>query len=807
MPTVITAANSTVTSNTSFTGANNTFTFRPLFAGNVPWDAGNFNPSNYAALNSNPTFTGTVNSNYFVSNLGLAIKAANTSVAGGYVIIDTNQQLIRFYESNSPYRGAYIDLTTSGAQGQIWTSGNFTPSNYAALSGAVFSGNVTLNGNNPILSISGTGDARLSIRSASADANNYATKMIYSTINDGWGGSGWLFRSQRTVDNTYYDYKLPPLAGGAVATIWTTASFDPSTKVNVGDVVKVSTTTGEVHPWEIKYTSATGNNATMYQFVTSGNTANVQAGVYDTQYGSLWYTPLTTSDFYLRGFKAWTTNNFNPNNYIPNTGTNGMIGTYNFTPGSFVSIQGGPPPANNIASMSGGGAATEIRATTVTANGVASAGPAIIQFNRPGNYAAHFGLDTDGAWKVGGWSMGQVAYRLWHEGNFTPSNYINYKTMNGGVGYENLNANNLLTVGETRFVNIGGSSNFPSGVSSAYYYGFGGGDIAGRGAQMIIGTGGTAGDSLWFRQNFGANNNTWNTWRQAVTTDMAGSPVKISLSGSGTPMALTLAKSNGQLLLQDDTNVANQWVLNSYSDGNLYIQRYSNNAFQGNRMYIQPDGAVIVPGLVSTPDINITGTSGQITFQDRVAPTDGNIDFDVRMIASGGNANTVGQGVLSFTGSRFIFGGDIVTYRANSPGTGVIYLTADQSRYLYYDGTNYVLPASRLSVNGNFVWTNADISWNAAQSGYYKFPNGLMIQWGYDTSGNSNIFIGFPVAFPNAVFYVGSTMASDQGSGVAYATHNYVPNNSGFNMRKRAVINGGIVQPDGSVTRWLAIGY
>ena len=514
MPTVITAANSTVTSNTSFTGANNTFTFRPLFAGNVPWDAGNFNPSNYAALNSNPTFTGTVNSNYFVSNLGLAIKAANTSVAGGYVIIDTNQQLIRFYESNSPYRGAYIDLTTSGAQGQIWTSGNFTP-----------------------------------------------------------------------------------------------------------------------------------------------------------------------------------------------------------------------------------------------------------------------------------------------------SNYINYKTMNGGVGYENLNANNLLTVGETRFVNVGGSSNFPSGVSSAYYYGFGGGDTAGRGAQMILGTGGTAGDSLWFRQNFGANNNTWNTWRQAVTTDMAGSPVKISLSGSGTPMALTLAKSNGQLLLQDDTNVANQWVLNSYSDGNLYIQRYSNNAFQGNRMYIQPDGAVIVPGLVSTPDINITGTSGQITFQDRVAPTDSNIDFDVRMIASGGNANTVGQGVLSFTGSRFIFGGDIVTYRANSPGTGVIYLTADQSRYLYYDGTNYVLPASRLSVNGNFAWTNADISWNAAQSGYYKFPNGLMIQWGYDASGNSDIFIGFPVAFPNAVFYVGSTMASDQGSGVAYATHNYVPNNSGFNMRKRVVINGGTVQHDGSVTRWLAIGY
>jgi hypothetical protein len=33
------------------------------------------------------------------------------------------------------------------------------------------------------------------------------------------------------------------------------------------------------------------------------------------------------------------------------------------------------------------------------------------------NYAANFGIDTDNQWRVGGWSMGAVSYRLLHEGN------------------------------------------------------------------------------------------------------------------------------------------------------------------------------------------------------------------------------------------------------------------------------------------------------------------------------------------------------------------------------------------------------
>jgi len=41
----------------------------------------------------------------------------------------------------------------------------------------------------------------------------------------------------------------------------------------------------------------------------------------------------------------------------------------------------------------------------------------VITFHRVGDFACYFGLDTDNQLKVGGWSMGKVAHRIYHEGN------------------------------------------------------------------------------------------------------------------------------------------------------------------------------------------------------------------------------------------------------------------------------------------------------------------------------------------------------------------------------------------------------
>jgi hypothetical protein len=44
-----------------------------------------------------------------------------------------------------------------------------------------------------------------------------------------------------------------------------------------------------------------------------------------------------------------------------------------------------------------------------------SDGGAIIALHRPGRYAIHFGLDTDNALAIGGWSLGATRFRIWHE--------------------------------------------------------------------------------------------------------------------------------------------------------------------------------------------------------------------------------------------------------------------------------------------------------------------------------------------------------------------------------------------------------
>jgi Major tropism determinant N-terminal domain/Bacterial shufflon protein, N-terminal constant region len=44
-------------------------------------------------------------------------------------------------------------------------------------------------------------------------------------------------------------------------------------------------------------------------------------------------------------------------------------------------------------------------------------GAAYMNFHRPGQFAVRFGLDGDNMLKVGGWSMGNASYKIFHEGN------------------------------------------------------------------------------------------------------------------------------------------------------------------------------------------------------------------------------------------------------------------------------------------------------------------------------------------------------------------------------------------------------
>ena len=63
------------------------------------------------------------------------------------------------------------------------------------------------------------------------------------------------------------------------------------------------------------------------------------------------------------------------------------------------------------------------------------AGAAMIAFHRPGAFAAYFGLDTDNNWKVGGWSMGGVSYRILTTNDYSASAAASKLVMRDANGY------------------------------------------------------------------------------------------------------------------------------------------------------------------------------------------------------------------------------------------------------------------------------------------------------------------------------------------------------------------------------------
>jgi hypothetical protein len=84
----------------------------------------------------------------------------------------------------------------------------------------------------------------------------------------------------------------------------------------------------------------------------------------------------------------------------------------------------------------------------------------IISFHRPGAYAVNFGLDTDNILKVGGWSMGAVAYPILHSNNY--NSYAPTLTGGGASGTWGINitgssgstSGNSATTSQTNFSNL-----------------------------------------------------------------------------------------------------------------------------------------------------------------------------------------------------------------------------------------------------------------------------------------------------------------------------------------------------------------
>ncbi|MBX0328676.1 pyocin knob domain-containing S74 family peptidase [Oscillochloris sp. ZM17-4] len=153
-------------------------------------------------------------------------------------------------------------------------------------------------------------------------------------------------------------------------------------------------------------------------------------------------------------------------------------------------------------------------------SGAAGAG-AFIAFHRPGTYAAYLGLDTDNKFKVGGWSMGAVAYELWHDGN-AAAKVPDDATLLGG----SQDLNSYQTAGfyyQNSNANAGSGSNYPQAYAGSLLV------QKSAGVTQLYATYYTAAPELWFRTYYAGS---WTAWRR-VLTSVNYSSYAPSLTGGG----------------------------------------------------------------------------------------------------------------------------------------------------------------------------------------------------------------------------------------------------------------------------------
>lgn len=184
---------------------------------------------------------------------------------------------------------------------------------------------------------------------------------------------------------------------------------------------------------------------------------------------------------------------------------------------------------------------------------------------------------------------------------------------------------------------------------------------------------------LYFRS---CGNGTWSSWRKIITLDNDG-------AGSGLDADLLDGMQSGN------------------ANGNIPI---SNGTVNTNLNADMVDGKHVGNGTGQIPlsngtvntDLNADKLDGYHassfvrTIQGVAPDASGNVSVDL--------ASRVAKNGDTMSGP-LIVAADVTVYRSAAPDTGAIYLNQAGNRYLYYDGTNYILSNASLYVNGSQVLT------------------------------------------------------------------------------------------------------
>ncbi|MCO6050829.1 hypothetical protein NGM99_13680 [Mesorhizobium sp. RP14(2022)] len=124
---------------------------------------------------------------------------------------------------------------------------------------------------------------------------------------------------------------------------------------------------------------------------------------------------------------------------------------------------------------------------------------------------------------------------------------------------------------------------------------------------------------------------------------------------------------------------------------------------------------------------------------------------------------------------------------------------------LGWDGAGVRIQVDALDLG--LLWTNFNQANIAGESGYVKFPNGIIFQWVRDATGIADPNIGWPLTYPNACLGGVATSNFAVSGTAAVVIHCVTPTRTLMSIRKRAIFSGGSVAAETSGSYLFSWGY
>lgn len=202
---------------------------------------------------------------------------------------------------------------------------------------------------------------------------------------------------------------------------------------------------------------------------------------------------------------------------------------------------------------------------------------------------------------------------------------------------------------------------------------------------------------------------------------------------------------------------------------------------------------VNISGVVQTPDVDFTVSGTTLTFT--TAPPAGTNNITVQNLGTAGTVNVPADG--SVTAAKMAAGAAVgnlgfTPYNATNPSgfitssgsiTGNAATATNADKLDGYHASSFLM----------------DTAHSFSSSGYQKFSNGMIIQWG--TAVGQQVTVTFPIAFPTACNLV---VSSQKWGGT---DDKYAGRVQWFNTTQTLLWWGRNYTDGAMATTWIAIGY